>query len=585
MPPPAYSFSPQFATIRSSSPLEGMRPVQVAAPVIQHTPLAFARFEPFKIRSEQPELVTGGIASAITEGAGGALKGITAAYVGEREKKEGLLKEEREHTRAVELANIRSQKTPEELEYEKQYQDLRLQNLQSQIDERGGDKKPKLNIRPAGSFIPREQQPLEAVEVPLPGEPDFSQPPGALEGLSALQDMFPAVVTKPPTRFQVPVPEDFFRSQPPPAPLEDTRIVREQVPFSELRYEAIDEGSAEELQKQPPPAPLPPGTIPKTPQDMADFAAQQSAARLALLEEQMPKLDEMARFEADQMAQGLTQQPTSSQEVPTAVNLDDYVSDYESYQDALMANEALAKALPDFEVKDVVRQTTGDGQVYYSVLPPTKKAGAKEDEIPEGFTVKAAKLSNGKMTYTLIPKPEVLQEIEAIQQPMESIDGVLATIQQIRGIAGGISPGVGGMGSILKFLPSSDAWNVSSLLKNLEANIAFKTLAEMRAASPTGGALGAISERELTLLASSLGSIEQNLDYKYFIENLNRIEKGIIKAKDKINNRTQQILEKSQNFTPIQSQENRVEIKSQEDYNKLKSGQKYIFNGVTGTKK
>ena len=129
MPAPAYSFSPQFATIRSASPLEGMRPVQVAVPEVRHTPLAFATFEPLKIRSEQPELVTGGIASGLKEGVGGALQGITAAFVGEREKKEALAKEQREHDRAIALAKIRSQDTTDE-----DYKKTRLKILQNQLE-------------------------------------------------------------------------------------------------------------------------------------------------------------------------------------------------------------------------------------------------------------------------------------------------------------------------------------------------------------------------------------------------------------------------------------------------------------------
>jgi hypothetical protein len=106
-----------------------MRPVQVAVPEVRHTPLAFATFEPLKIRSEQPELVTGGIASGLKEGVGGALQGITAAFVGEREKKEALAKEQREHDRAIALAKIRSQDTTDE-----DYKKTRLKILQNQLE-------------------------------------------------------------------------------------------------------------------------------------------------------------------------------------------------------------------------------------------------------------------------------------------------------------------------------------------------------------------------------------------------------------------------------------------------------------------
>jgi hypothetical protein len=439
----------------------------------------------------------------------------------------------------------------------------------------------------------------------LPGEPDFTSPVGALEGLSAIETPTPAV-----TRMAIPIPEDIFapavrKSVPIPAdifgafgavpppedelPLVETRprtqgLVRKQVPFSELQYEAIDEGSAEELQKQPPPAPLPPGTIPKTPQDMADFAAQQSAARLAMLEEQMPKLDEMARFEADQMARGLTQQPTVSPEVPTGVNLDDYVGRWASYQDALMANQALAKAMPDYQVQDVTQETSADGEVSYIVNTPKIKSKVTEG-IPEGLKIKAGKKdAEGNITYDLEPTPEVKQQIAAIKKPLETTETMLRAIGDIRKIYEGASPATGFWGSVMQWIPASDAADVRKLVKTLQGNIAFKTLADMRAASPTGGALGAVTERELDMLASAMGSIDPGLSHFLFKGNIDEIERILNLYKQEANTAISQI-ETPQKFQPIQSQENRVEIKSQEDYKKLKSGQKYIFNGVTGTKK
>jgi hypothetical protein len=81
--PESYSFSPQFATIRSASPLEGMRPVKAIHTALQFQPQKF-----LEVKSSQPELVSQGWASGLKEGIGDALKGITTAYVTEREKKD-----------------------------------------------------------------------------------------------------------------------------------------------------------------------------------------------------------------------------------------------------------------------------------------------------------------------------------------------------------------------------------------------------------------------------------------------------------------------------------------------------------------
>lgn len=65
-----------------------------------------------------------------------------------------------------------------------------------------------------------------------------------------------------------------------------------------------------------------------------------------------------------------------------------------------------------------------------------------------------------------------------------------------------------GVGSVLANLPETDARNFAAELDTLKANIAFGELTAMREASKTGGALGAVSERELRLLESTLGALD-----------------------------------------------------------------------------
>jgi hypothetical protein len=72
-----------------------------------------------------------------------------------------------------------------------------------------------------------------------------------------------------------------------------------------------------------------------------------------------------------------------------------------------------------------------------------------------------------------------------------------------------IGPMTTGYGSWLANLPETDARAMAGDLNSLKGNIAFAELQAMRNASKTGGALGAVSERELKLLESSLGSLDQ----------------------------------------------------------------------------
>lgn len=81
----------------------------------------------------------------------------------------------------------------------------------------------------------------------------------------------------------------------------------------------------------------------------------------------------------------------------------------------------------------------------------------------------------------------------------------------------------GAFGSVLSQVPGTEAHDVSALVDTIKANSAFDTLQAMRNASKTGGALGAVSERELRLLQSTVGSLEQSQSEEQFTRNLSRV--------------------------------------------------------------
>lgn len=88
----------------------------------------------------------------------------------------------------------------------------------------------------------------------------------------------------------------------------------------------------------------------------------------------------------------------------------------------------------------------------------------------------------------------------------------------------GALPSTGFIGSRLAAVPGTGAHDLSSLLGTIKANIAFDKLQQMRAASPTGGALGAVSDFENRLLASTMGSLEQSQTPEQFKYNLQRVK-------------------------------------------------------------
>jgi hypothetical protein len=496
----------------------GASPLSALKPLDVGVSVSFTPMPKYEVPSAQQELVSMGAAKGFQALSEPVFAAIKAKDDEAKEADKEALKFDRDKT----LARIRAEKTPEELEYNA----ARLANIKSLTTERGGDKVP-VNTRKKGFF-------KDPIVIPSVDNSDNSDLPQTPTDPTSIDD---------PRQILAPL----SYNQNDQEYLPEVRTTQFKPYISEEEIEAV---------RNPPLKYM-----------------QAATGGVAVQPVPMPEKEVRAAIPV-----------TPTPEVRTAAPLyepNDLIAPYESWEDAEMANQMLAKQLPNYEVKPVKQQTV-DGQTYYVVEPPVKKQ--TQEQIPSNLAVKSAKKQVGDVTYDLIPKGEIKQQVKALKEPLSEIDTMLRTINQIRSIYKGISPGVGGLANWLSYIPGSDASDVEKLTKTLQGNIAFKKLADMKAASPTGGALGAISERELDLLASNLGSIDPSLSFFLFKQNLDEIENIASRAKEGIKEQVQ-LIETPQNFQPIQSQENIVEIKSQEDWKKLKSGQKYIFNGVTGSKK
>ena len=79
-------------------------------------------------------------------------------------------------------------------------------------------------------------------------------------------------------------------------------------------------------------------------------------------------------------------------------------------------------------------------------------------------------------------------------------------------------------GSVGKFVAGSPQSDLAFTLEGIKANLGFDKLQAIRDASPTGGALGAVTERELDLLQSAWGSIAQAQSEEQFKQRLTRLK-------------------------------------------------------------
>jgi hypothetical protein len=79
-------------------------------------------------------------------------------------------------------------------------------------------------------------------------------------------------------------------------------------------------------------------------------------------------------------------------------------------------------------------------------------------------------------------------------------------------------------GSIASAVPGTAAFDLKNTLNGIKANVGFGKLQQMRENSPTGGALGSVSENENRLLQSVLGSVEQSQSQEQLTRNLSRLK-------------------------------------------------------------
>jgi hypothetical protein len=79
-------------------------------------------------------------------------------------------------------------------------------------------------------------------------------------------------------------------------------------------------------------------------------------------------------------------------------------------------------------------------------------------------------------------------------------------------------------GNLGSFIAGTPAHDLSKTVTGIQARLGFETLQQMRDNSPTGGALGSITERELELLQSTWGSLMQSQSEAQFRHYMGRIK-------------------------------------------------------------
>ena len=132
---------------------------------------------------------------------------------------------------------------------------------------------------------------------------------------------------------------------------------------------------------------------------------------------------------------------------------------------------------------------------------------------PDGTTISALPMSPNAAL-----KKDKATQLKAIQTDLVNDD-----ISRALSSLDGAMPVTGIAGSMTKGIPGTPAHNLEQTLTTIQANIGFDKLQAMREASPTGGALGQVSDFENRQLQAIYGSLAQSQSEEQFRYNLMRL--------------------------------------------------------------
>lgn len=211
--------------------------------------------------------------------------------------------------------------------------------------------------------------------------------------------------------------------------------------------------------------------------------------------------------------------------------------------DAILAqaNVLASQGVPDAQIEQFIAraaqqqgvQVTPVSGTAPSAAPASVPVAAPAVRPPSGQATNATRAAAEAETAAARERATVLARAEAeriASEPQrqrankavaDKIDAVGPVLTEALDQVSGWTAGVG---SWLGVLPGTPAKDLQRNLETLQARLSFDELAKMRAASPTGGALGAVSERELVLLGATVRSIEQDQSPAQLRRNLEAIK-------------------------------------------------------------
>jgi hypothetical protein len=174
------------------------------------------------------------------------------------------------------------------------------------------------------------------------------------------------------------------------------------------------------------------------------------------------------------------------------------------------------------EVLKLGQQQVNIGQSETGAIPP----GWEMINTPEGRTMRPVKDGPADLEMRRGRESAGRQQTLTARQILPTIDD----IQTARDLASsrtlGFFPRTGMLSGILKRIPGAGQATVDleASIDAIGSGISLENLNQMRQSSPTGGALGNVSDKQSSLLSEAFGSLRQSQSEPLFLYNLARVE-------------------------------------------------------------
>jgi hypothetical protein len=199
---------------------------------------------------------------------------------------------------------------------------------------------------------------------------------------------------------------------------------------------------------------------------------------------------------------------------------------------------------PEYETKEVnglLYQIDKSGRTPPKMISPGGEQGAIDYAARKAAATKAAEVRGGREAVAADLKKQAQQVCNIVVKDIDrAIKLVDTSTLPTTGLVGGLLSNVGG----------TAARDVRALVDTVKANIGFQELSKMRQASPTGGALGQVTVRELELLQATIANLEQSQTAGQFKENLGRVKEAYLDIVHGPGNRPESGESKTRRYNP-----------------------------------